>query len=79
MSVTSIGVAGAAGTRRMPAYRGYVLGLLVAVGVCGWIDRNILAVVLESIKADLDLSDTHLGLLGGAVLGCLTMALLQTS
>lgn len=50
-------------------YRGYVLGLLVAVGVCGWVDRNVLAVLLESIKADLALSDTELGLLGGLAFG----------
>jgi predicted MFS family arabinose efflux permease len=43
--------------------------LLVAVGVCAWIDRNILAVLLESIKADLEFSDTQLGLLGGAAFG----------
>jgi predicted MFS family arabinose efflux permease len=50
-------------------YRGYVLALLVAVGVCGWVDRNILAVLLESIKRDLELSDTALGLLGGVSFG----------
>jgi len=51
------------------AYRGYVLALLVAVGVVGWIDRNVFAVLLESIKLDLGLSDTELGLLGGAAFG----------
>ena len=52
-----------------PAYRGYVLALLVAVGVVGWVDRNVFAVLLESIKLDLELSDTELGLLGGAAFG----------
>lgn len=51
------------------AYRGYVLALLVAVGVVGWVDRNVFAVLLESIKLDLGLSDTELGLLGGAAFG----------
>src|SRR5690606_34148341 len=51
------------------AYRGYVLALLVAVGVVGWVDRNVFAVLLESIKLDFDLSDTQLGLLGGAAFG----------
>src|SRR5690606_24314667 len=51
------------------AYRGYVLALLIAVGVVGWVDRNVFAVLLESIKLDLGLSDTELGLLGGAAFG----------
>jgi MFS family permease len=54
---------------RARAYRAYVLALLVLVGVAGWVDRNVLAVLLESIKTDLSLSDTELGLLGGAAFG----------
>ena len=50
-------------------YRGYVLALLVAVGVLAWVDRNVFAILLQSIKADLELSDTELGLLGGAAFG----------
>ncbi|HEX5421709.1 MAG TPA: MFS transporter [Gammaproteobacteria bacterium] len=50
-------------------YRRYLLGLLAAVGVMGWIDRNVLAAVLESIKLDMGLSDTELGLLGGVAFG----------
>ena len=50
-------------------YRGYVLGLLVAVGVFGWVDRNVLAVLLQSIKLELDFTDTELGLLGGVAFG----------
>lgn len=52
-----------------PGYRGYVLGLLVLVGVLGWVDRNVFAVLLESIKLDLGFSDTQLGLLGGLAFG----------
>jgi MFS family permease len=51
------------------AYRGYVLVLLIAVGVFAWIDRNVFAILLESIKVDLALSDTQLGLLGGVAFG----------
>ncbi|HEU4619672.1 MAG TPA: MFS transporter, partial [Gammaproteobacteria bacterium] len=51
------------------ARRRYVLGLLVAVGLAAWIDRNVLSVLLESIKADLGFSDTELGLLGGTAFG----------
>jgi len=51
------------------AYRAYVLVLLVAVGVAGWIDRNVFAVLLQSVKIELALSDTQLGLLGGVAFG----------
>lgn len=50
-------------------YRAYVLALLVAVGVAGWVDRNVFAALLQSIKLDLALSDTELGLLGGVAFG----------
>lgn len=50
-------------------YRAYVLALLVVVGIVGWVDRNVFAVLLEAIKLDLELSDTQLGLLGGAAFG----------
>jgi MFS family permease len=52
-----------------PRYRRYVLALLVAVGVVGWVDRNVFAVLLESVKRDLVLSDTQLGALGGLAFG----------
>ena len=51
------------------AYRYYVLGLLVAVGVCSWVDRNVFSVLLESIKIEFGFSDTQLGLLGGVAFG----------
>jgi predicted MFS family arabinose efflux permease len=50
-------------------YRAYVLALLVAVGIAGWVDRNVFAAVLQSIKLDFALSDTELGLLGGVAFG----------
>jgi MFS family permease len=52
-----------------PLYRGYVLALLVAVGIAGWVDRNVLAALLQSIKLELAFSDTQLGLLGGIAFG----------
>ena len=50
-------------------YRTYVLGLLLAVGIVAWVDRNVFSMVLESIKFEFDLSDTQMGLLGGAAFG----------
>lgn len=46
-------------------YRRYVLFLLTIVYAFNFIDRQILVVLQESIKADMDLSDSQLGLLTG--------------
>ncbi len=48
-----------------PRYRNYALGLLFLGYVVNFIDRSILAILLEPIKHDLSLSDSELGLLGG--------------
>lgn len=45
--------------------RYYVLGLLLVVYIFNFADRQILSILLESIKKDLVLTDTQLGLLGG--------------
>lgn len=46
-------------------YRNYVLAMLTIVYIFNFIDRQILVILQESIKADLQLSDTQLGLLSG--------------
>ncbi len=48
-----------------PAARYYALGLLTIVYTFNFIDRQLLAILQESIKAELVLSDTQLGLLTG--------------
>ena len=48
-----------------PWYRGYVLGVLFLVYVFNFIDRTILAILLEPIKRDLGISDTAMGFLTG--------------
>ena len=45
--------------------RNYALGLLTIVYAFNFIDRQLLAILQESIKADLGLSDGQLGLLAG--------------
>jgi MFS family permease len=50
-------------------YRYYVLALLICVGVCSWIDRNIFSILLEPIKHEFHFTDTQLGLLGGIAFG----------
>ena len=47
------------------SYRYYALGILTLVYVFNFIDRQILVILQESIKVELDLSDTQLGLLSG--------------
>ncbi|MDR3579627.1 MAG: MFS transporter [Oryzomonas sp.] len=48
------------------AYRRYALGLLLAVNLLNYIDRQVLFAVFPLIKIDLRLSDTALGFLGSA-------------
>ena len=46
-------------------YRNYVLAMLTLVYVFNFIDRQLLVILQESIKKELNLSDTQLGLLSG--------------
>ncbi len=46
-------------------YKNYVLFMLTVVYIFNFIDRQILVILQESIKRDLNLSDTQLGLLSG--------------
>jgi len=55
----------AAATDVSPAYANYVLGLLFVVYVFNFIDRQILAILLEAVKKDLGASDTAMGFLSG--------------
>ena len=48
-----------------PAARQYALGTLLVVYTFNFIDRQILSILLEAIKLDLQLSDTQLGMLTG--------------
>jgi len=46
-------------------YRNYVLAMLTIVYVFNFIDRQLLVILQESIKKELNLSDTQLGMLSG--------------
>lgn len=48
-----------------PEVRNYALSVLVVVYTFNFIDRQILSILLEPIKADLNLSDSALGMLTG--------------
>ena len=47
------------------SYPRYALGVLVVVYVLNFLDRQILSILAERIKADLDLSDAQIGFLYG--------------
>lgn len=49
-----------------PWYRWYVLGLLILTLLFSVADRLVFSILIEPIKAEFKLSDTQLGLLGGA-------------
>lgn len=51
---------------RAQPYSWYVLGVLVIVYVLNFIDRQIVSILAVDIKADLGLSDSDMGFLGGA-------------
>lgn len=53
------------GVSKVGAYRWYVLLLLFLVLTLSFVDRQIMAILQQSIKEDLRLSDTQLGLLTG--------------
>jgi len=46
-------------------YRNYVLGVLFTVYVINFIDRQVMSVFIDPIKAEFDVSDTSMGLLVG--------------
>lgn len=48
------------------AYRWYVLGLLTLTSAFSVADRLVFSILVQDIKAEFGLSDTELGLLGGA-------------
>src|SRR5262245_49136264 len=61
--------AAAAAPLYSPAYLRVALALLCLVYVVNFVDRQILAILLQSIKKDLGLTDTQLGLLSGTTFG----------
>ena len=48
-----------------PRYRSYAIGLLFVVYVFNFIDRQIVTILAEPIKRDLQIADWQLGLMTG--------------
>ena len=65
--VSAVGAASTAGAEPAAslAYRSYVLLVLVIVYTFNFIDRQIIGILAVPIKAELHLSDSQLGLMGG--------------
>lgn len=53
----------------VPAYSWYALSILVLVYVLNFVDRNIISILAEDIKADLNLRDDQIGFLYGTAFG----------
>ena len=49
--------------------KAYTVGLLTLIYTANYVDRQIVAILLPSIKADMGLSDTQLGMLTGLAFG----------
>ncbi|KAK0331719.1 hypothetical protein LTR94_027791, partial [Friedmanniomyces endolithicus] len=60
---TQDAVPGAASDK--PAYRYYVLGVLIFVYMLNFLDRQIIGILATPLKSEFNLSDTQFGLLGG--------------
>lgn len=54
-----------------PAYRGLVLAMLLLVYTFNFLDRQILGILVQPIKAEFQLTDTQLGALGGVAFALL--------
>ena len=57
------------GDSKVPAYSWYALSILVIVYVLNFVDRNIISILAEDIKADLGLRDDQIGFLYGTAFG----------
>jgi len=63
-------IAGAGGEEQQASrYAWYVLGILFVVYVLNFIDRQVISILAEDIKRDLDLKDEDLGFLYGTAFG----------
>jgi MFS family permease len=59
------------GSEFSEAYTRYALGLLLFVYVVNFLDRQVVAILLQAIKQDLGLSDTQLGAFSGIAFAAL--------
>lgn len=65
MSEVTEGTASAGAATKVPTYSWYALSVLVLVYVLNFVDRQILSILANDIKADLGVEDSYLGFLYG--------------
>ena len=53
------------GAAARPAYRLYILLLLLALNTLSYADRHLFSILIPAIKAEFDVNDSTLGLIGG--------------
>ena len=61
---------------QLPRYSLKPLFIIMAVSAVDFADRSVLAAVLEDVKAEFGVSDTALGVLGGAYFGLATLSVI---
>lgn len=61
---------------RAPGYRYYALGLLTAINLLSYINRNVIFALFETIERDLGLTDAHAGWLAAAYVMVFSLAAL---
>lgn len=66
MSAGSPAVAGAEHSYPPRGYAWFVVAVLLIIGITSYLDRNIVSLLVEPIKADLHLTDTEVSVLQGA-------------
>lgn len=62
----STGQAQADPSQRITAYHWYVVGLLTLISAMQYLDRQVIAILIEPLKLEFDLSDSQIGFLVGA-------------
>ncbi len=65
----SVGAAAPESEQKASPYSWYVLSVLVVLYVLNFVDRNIISILAEDIKADLGLRDDQIGFLYGTAFG----------
>lgn len=65
MNATTAATPAASAGHGTPGYRALVLAMLLLVYTFNFLDRQILGILVQPIKAELHLTDTQLGALGG--------------
>ena len=76
---TALDAGAAPADRSIAVRRNFALAMLFLVGTINFVDRQLLSVLVEPIRADMQFSDTQFGLLTGLAFALFYACLLYTS